>query len=1777
MASEPPRIEQLTATASRTAAVARLRLSADGFVYCAAQAVGADWLVSTDEILAAGPRNASRGREAEVVLDGLEPDRPYEIFCTTRGLASSALLPFGLAAESRALVRTACCRWLTAELLSPGQDGAAFFLRLQIAPPPTSAVSLLWSLGPALGLAGSLELTAEASEWAVPLLSASAAANWSRLVLAVETNSSQLGRGQVSCLRDGLSLPCLALGNNSASSFPAVSFGLAVDFSANSSSLAAAQLVPADPSRPQVSLRCPAVLGPGDELFVEFADGGRSWAAGTLSLLAAAGPLWSRSLSAAELAASLPLPAPLPANWSAVEVRAVLCDSTGRCGQDGRVVRFSTRTPAASQLRLLGPSPVSLSPAAALRLQAADLGAADAAETAVSWRLAQGGWAVHFDGLQSFGRALSLPAFSLRPQSAVLVSALVTGDRPISAAERFVFVRHGRLRAVIPGGLQQSLAAGSLLLLDGRASLDEDRDPAVSRGPWTGLSLRWLCLEERPMLRPCPGLDPNGSSSAAQFRLPTTAEDAGRLLRVFLFLAEAASGRTASAVTRVELLAPAAAPLVRLLPGAVPAVAGRERIAVEVTAAAAGGFNGSLRCSTNATAGGLSWPLVSLSPAEQPVALAAREAAAVFFFDIAASAAAATAGPFLRLAFSLVAGQGGETGATVSLVVALNRPPSAGRLIVRPQEGRGLRDLLSLAAADWAAEELPLRFSFGLRLNASALPLLPLQAAAEQPFFLGLFPPLPAALRQPWPFVTVSDGLGAVSSLRADRPLEVLAADQADLAAVSPASFDPLAANSTENLAGRFQLSRGRDWQFLAAQAARLAGGDCAECAVDCLGRERLVGLLFNLTAAAFAEENGLLDSLSLLRPLLVDGPPTEAARDSAVELLRYGLGQLWLLSAAFLEPLAGLGPPDSGRPDVLLLLAALAGPSACGVPGADLISWRRIVYPLWRPLAALALREALPAMRGLPLAEERGLLSFGLTSQQVRPSAPLVLALPGPPALARLELAANSSPAALFQLAVLRPQLNDSRGLNLSAAPLLLAVEDRARYCSQAGAGAAACLLTVETALPDGLVALLRRNATELAADCQLGQAASFSLDCGAAGNLTAVCPADFEGRLRLSCPAALFRPSCSLAALNFSQAAAAVGLGPAVSCEAVGDWRDGRAVCRCGLAGLFLDDFLGPSPAPADRRRLQEEAVALLRQQRAVWSGAMLWAELSVSLEPFQQPQKALFLVNHSWSEEPPAVSAFPVFLLELRGWLLVNTSRPLDGSLLVAAADRFLPALRELAADGLGSAGFRLQRLLLVNASAAASSSLVLQADLRVVALADCSAAAALSHLDGLLSAAWANRSLADGLVVGLFLKPQAVSGLSPANSSAAACGAPSVAPTAAPTASTGAASGGQAQSQSAVARLAAHPDVLLALLLVAALFSLGSLLFAVLSNREHFLLAPATAPAAALASLSRDKGMGSGLGRAPEDEDDDGQWRPAPSRLRHRNISRSLSRSTQQPPLAEAFPFPNPSNPNPSPASSSAYPLPLPMPFPMPLPYQYPYGPYLPSYPQPPQPPAAPAASLLALGASPPPAAGQLARRPSVGLSVRFADAEESKTSPRPFPRLFSEEKEREPAEPEAAASEAEGGGLQLDTELIHQADPAFHSDKAVPQSTLRNRKNRRWPGTADYLVPEYAANSPIGPSESPVITPFNPPASSSSSRIAAFSPGRKSPSRQLSHLHPVLRDSLRRRPAARPFAGDETEDLQRAREEARSALLTSYFVTALRGSDSESSDDSADDR
>jgi hypothetical protein len=192
-------------------------------------------------------------------------------------------------------------------------------------------------------------------------------------------------------------------------------------------------------------------------------------------------------------------------------------------------------------------------------------------------------------------------------------------------------------------------------------------------------------------------------------------------------------------------------------------------------------------------------------------------------------------------------------------------------------------------------------------------------------------------------------------------------------------------------------------------------------------------------------------------------------------------------------------------------------------------------------------------------------------------------------------------------------------------------------------------------------------------------------------------------------------------------------------------------------------------------------------------------------------------------------------------------------------------------------------------------------------------------------------------------------------------------------------------------------------------------------------------------------------------------------------------------------------------------------------------------------------------------------------------VRFADAEESKTSPRPFPRLFSEEKEREPAEPEAAASEAEGGGLQLDTELIHQADPAFHSDKAVPQSTLRNRKNRRWPGTADYLVPEYAANSPIGPSESPVITPFNPPASSSSSRIAAFSPGRKSPSRQLSHLHPVLRDSLRRRPAARPFAGDETEDLQRAREEARSALLTSYFVTALRGSDSESSDDSADDR
>jgi hypothetical protein len=1290
LASEPPRIEQLTATASRTAAVARLRLSADGFVYCAAQAVGADWLVSTDEILAAGPRNASRGREAEVVLDGLEPDRPYEIFCTTRGLASSALLPFGLAAESRALVRTACCRWLTAELLSPGQDGAAFFLRLQIAPPPTSAVSLLWSLGPALGLAGSLELTAEASEWAVPLLSASAAANWSRLVLAVETNSAQLGRGQVSCLRDGLSLPCLALGNNSASSFPAVSFGLAVDFSANSSSLAAAQLVPADPSRPQVSLRCPAVLAPGDELFVEFADGGRSWAAGTLSLLAAAGPLWSRSLSAAELAASLPLPAPLPANWSAVEVRAVLCDSTGRCGQDGRVVRFSTRTPAASQLRLLGPSPVSLSPTAALRLQAADLGAADAAETAVSWRLAQGGWAVHFDGLQSFGRALSLPAFSLRPQSAVLVSALVTGDRPISAAERFVFVRHGRLRAVIPGGLQQSLAAGSLLLLDGRASLDEDRDPAVSRGPWTGLSLRWLCLEERPMLRPCPGLDPNGSSSAAQFRLPTTAEDAGRLLRVFLFLAEAASGRTASAVTRVELLAPAAAPLVRLLPGAVPAVAGRERIAVEVTAAAADGFNGSLRCSTNATAGGLSWPLVSLSPAEQPVALAAREAAVVFFFDLAASAAAATAGPFLRLAFSLVSGQGGETGATVSLVVALNRPPSAGRLIVRPQEGRGLRDLLSLAAADWAAEELPLRFSFGLRLNASALPLLPLQAAAEQPFFLGLFPPLPAALRQPWPFVTVSDGLGAVSSLRADRPLEVLAADQADLAAVSPASFDPLAANSTENLAGRFQLSRGRDWQFLAAQAARLAGGDCAECAVDCLGRERLVGLLFNLTAAAFAEENGLLDSLSLLRPLLVDGPPTEAARDSAVELLRYGLGQLWLLSAAFLEPLAGLGPPDSGRPDVLLLLAALAGPSACGVPGADLISWRRIVYPLWRPLAALALREALPAMRGLPLAEERGLLSFGLTSQQVRPSAPLVLALPGPPALARLELAANSSPAALFQLAVLRPQLNDSRGLNLSAAPLLLAVEDRARYCSQAGAGAAACLLTVETALPDGLVALLRRNATELAADCQLGQAASFSLDCGAAGNLTAVCPADFEGRLRLSCPAALFRPSCSLAALNFSQAAAAVGLGPAVSCEAVGDWRDGRAVCRCGLAGLFLDDFLGPSPAPADRRRLQEEAVALLRQQRAVWSGAMLWAELSVSLEPFQQPQKALFLVNHSWSEEPPAVSAFPVFLLELRGWLLVNTSRPLNGSLLVAAADRFLPALRELAASARPASG-------------------------------------------------------------------------------------------------------------------------------------------------------------------------------------------------------------------------------------------------------------------------------------------------------------------------------------------------------------------------------------------------------------------------------------------------------------------------------------------------------
>ena len=264
-----------------------------------------------------------------------------------------------------------------------------------------------------------------------------------------------------------------------------------------------------------------------------------------------------------------------------------------------------------------------------------------------------------------------------------------------------VDVAVGNLVAVVGGGSDQYVGAGSTIVVDGSDSYDEDLTAS--------LAYAWTCSQLEPSISSSCGLvmpSTAGGAAAATLSLSTLASQGASTSLVTLTISDAATGRADSVSVMVSVQA-ADIPVVAM---GVAAQQG-EAVAGKAVADMSLSVTGTATSLRNATA---TWSVndTSLSLAEAALSPISFKMLATVPSTLPLVLAADTLRMGATLAFTLTCVSDQGLMSSSSVVVTVNAPPTSGTLSLTPSSGTQLVTTFTFSATNWYDPDLPLNYAF---------------------------------------------------------------------------------------------------------------------------------------------------------------------------------------------------------------------------------------------------------------------------------------------------------------------------------------------------------------------------------------------------------------------------------------------------------------------------------------------------------------------------------------------------------------------------------------------------------------------------------------------------------------------------------------------------------------------------------------------------------------------------------------------------------------------------------------------------------------------------------------------------------------------------------------------------------------------------------------------------------------------------------------------------------------------------------------------------------
>jgi hypothetical protein len=1029
---------------------------------------------------------------------------------------------------------------------------------------------------------------------------------------------------------------------------------------------------------PEIDIGAPSVVSPGTSLYLDLTHStnhyGRPWSRIEIEVYKNGNQTELYELSGNQLLNQFPvyIPNEMLRNTNFLFL-VTMCNAMNLCSTRPHKVKVDKRS-LGPFVRILGPSfRKNINPSTFVNIMASS-----PSDSQFSWKLTRNQLAVHgFSSNHVSQSFVNFIPYSLFPRTLYKLTSfgheMNTPASKLSQYSQFITVKEMSLVATIEGGNYQVYEAGAQVILKGESSINGDLDISYYHGSDGGLSFEWQCFNEYPEVTSGCSLVMDSSVGLDHVSFHSSLRDANKTFGIMLKIFDT-QGRMAVDQVKVHLIEPRSSPVMKFL-GSVVQIRNRRRFAVEVHFPFHTARPGKVQWSLNNSLIDLSDSKISRTFSAQNISVS--EETRKYYFDLALTPISAHSllSFYSTLQLSFICSFGSSS-TVISTTIPLNQAPQAGSLQINPKVGKSLKDIFQMKAMDWTDVDLPLFYEFKYHIQGFTSSL---QMKSEQSFIFSYLTSPSLSNSNGSIVLDVYDALGAKNSITEqvtvspslDKTLTVSSLDFTVKARKSGSLFQ---------MASFYQLPFSPELQYIGATVALLnlnrsaptskfynssksfqdfvrdwdkvgkVVDSCRICSTDCQMREKLISLLFNVSKAAFVEENNIVQWINLLQNVVAPSSEIEAmigtqGRKQGMKLLSYYVSQLLVMSSSF-ETIFDDVSTDVFRIIDSFYQSALREMS-CSSGSTILVSdltkeWKEEVTPIMKMIAMLGFNDFVPGMKDIPLFIREKTFLSSFRTNDISITNPLTVSLFDD---TKITLATDSRNFSNFHLAAFSNAWG-TREANQSSHPLMIGIQDSNRYCESRDNRS--CFLKLEFKNIERVKYLLPRKQSHVI-QCHYHQVKEVTVNC--AGNfldsdeLTVRCSGNYEGMINVTCPHQRSFPVCMLLTSENQTATCSLKA-----------FDETSTVCACPLNSVLNHENLeqGAGTDEVGRRLQMQSSTTVLKEinkQQAYFG----FFEIAVMKGTEVVPPELAYIPYFREKDINP--SEYPFFMMTIRSWLTIK----------------------------------------------------------------------------------------------------------------------------------------------------------------------------------------------------------------------------------------------------------------------------------------------------------------------------------------------------------------------------------------------------------------------------------------------------------------------------------------------------------------------------------------